>query len=188
VTQDDPLQPPSSSSSRRTSTNTAHGQSYNHPDRPPSTLTTRTLGVRRSNSLIRSLSPSPALITHSQLHTSLSTLPARTEAEFHTHTQQHHNYQSGSESAIADPDFDGEYPSDNDHPEVQLQPIPSQPDLGLTGQKLTSGETAHLAATFCIVWFAANWTVNASLGLTSVGSSTVLAGMSGESRGFGGEV
>ncbi|KAG7553563.1 hypothetical protein FFLO_02995 [Filobasidium floriforme] len=130
--------------------------------------------------LIRSLSPSPALITHSQLHSSLSTLPARTEAEFHTHNQQYHHYQSGSESAIADPDFDGEYHSDNDNPEVQLQPLPSQPDLGLTGQpKLTSGETAHLAATFCIVWFAANWTVNASLGLTSVGSSTVLAGMSG---------
>jgi hypothetical protein len=113
-------------------------------------------------------------------------LPARTEAEFHTHNQQHyHQYQSGSESAIADPDFDGEYHSDNDNPEVQLQPIPSQPDLGLTGQKLTSGETAHLAATFCIVWFAANWTVNASLGLTSVGSSTVLAGMSGESLSHG---
>jgi len=115
-------------------------------------------------------------------------LPARTEAEFHNHNPQqqyYHHYQSGSESAIADPDFDGEYHSDNDNPEVQLQPLPSQPDLGLTGQKLTSGETAHLAATFCIVWFAANWTVNASLGLTSVGSSTVLAGMSGECLGHG---
>ncbi len=48
-------------------------------------------------------------------------------------------------------------------------------------EKLSMRETARLAVEFCLVWFAANWSVNASLGFTSVGSSTVLAGMSGES-------
>ncbi|KAG8700442.1 hypothetical protein FRC08_004702 [Ceratobasidium sp. 394] len=44
---------------------------------------------------------------------------------------------------------------------------------------LTSRETAKLAAIFCLFWFLANWTVNASLEFTSVASTTILASMSG---------
>lgn len=93
----------------------------------------RSLQIRRSNSLIRSLSPSPALVT---LHPG----PAAT-------------------APVA--------------PVEDILPVLS------TGDKLSTSETARLAAVFCFVWFAANWSVNASFGLTSVGSSTVLAGMSG---------
>lgn len=96
----------------------------------------RSLQIRRSNSLIRSLSPSPALVT---LHPG----PA----------------------AIA--------------PVAPVAPVEDILPVLSTGDKLSTSETARLAAVFCFVWFAANWSVNASLGLTSVGSSTVLAGMSG---------
>lgn len=44
---------------------------------------------------------------------------------------------------------------------------------------LTMEETAKLAATFCIFWFIANWSVNASLNYTSVASATVLSSTSG---------
>ncbi|CAA7266548.1 unnamed protein product [Cyclocybe aegerita] len=44
---------------------------------------------------------------------------------------------------------------------------------------LTDRETADLAFTFCMIWFIANWTVNASLGFTSVASATVLSSTSG---------
>lgn len=44
---------------------------------------------------------------------------------------------------------------------------------------LTVSETAKLASIFCVFWFAANWTVNASLGFTSVASTTILSSMSG---------
>ncbi|KAI1793881.1 hypothetical protein LXA43DRAFT_971541 [Ganoderma leucocontextum] len=46
-------------------------------------------------------------------------------------------------------------------------------------QPLTIRETAHLAAVFCLLWFVANWTVNASLDYTSVASATILSSMSG---------
>ncbi|KAI3622657.1 vacuolar membrane protein [Moniliophthora roreri] len=39
-------------------------------------------------------------------------------------------------------------------------------------------ETAKLASVFCIFWFIANWTVNASLDYTSVASATILSSMS----------
>jgi len=44
---------------------------------------------------------------------------------------------------------------------------------------LTDRQTANLAVAFCLLWFIANWTVNASLGYTSVASATVLSSMSG---------
>ncbi|EFP93473.1 uncharacterized protein PGTG_19385 [Puccinia graminis f. sp. tritici CRL 75-36-700-3] len=44
---------------------------------------------------------------------------------------------------------------------------------------LTTKEIAHLAATFVLLWFAANWSVNAALGYTSVSSTTILSSMSG---------
>ncbi|KAI9623173.1 hypothetical protein KEM48_009603 [Puccinia striiformis f. sp. tritici PST-130] len=37
----------------------------------------------------------------------------------------------------------------------------------------------HLASTFVLLWFAANWSVNAALGYTTVSSTTILSSMSG---------
>jgi solute carrier family 35 protein F5 len=45
--------------------------------------------------------------------------------------------------------------------------------------KLTTRETVQLSLTFCIIWFLANWSTNASLAYTTVGSSTILSSMSG---------
>ncbi|KAI0931924.1 hypothetical protein AcW1_000803 [Taiwanofungus camphoratus] len=44
---------------------------------------------------------------------------------------------------------------------------------------LTTRQTARLAAVFCLLWFIANWSVNASLDYTSVASATILSSMSG---------
>ncbi|KAL4241717.1 SLC35F solute transporter family protein [Abortiporus biennis] len=44
---------------------------------------------------------------------------------------------------------------------------------------LSMRETANLAAWFCFLWFIANWSLNASLGYTSVASATILSSMSG---------
>ncbi|KAF8922433.1 hypothetical protein CPB85DRAFT_1427743 [Mucidula mucida] len=44
---------------------------------------------------------------------------------------------------------------------------------------LTMRETARIASWFCLLWFIANWTVNASLNYTSVASATILSSMSG---------
>ncbi|OCH95761.1 hypothetical protein OBBRIDRAFT_787971 [Obba rivulosa] len=46
-------------------------------------------------------------------------------------------------------------------------------------EPLTTHETAKLAGIFCSLWFIANWTVNASLGYTSVASATILSSVSG---------
>jgi len=48
-----------------------------------------------------------------------------------------------------------------------------------TLQPLTTQETAQLASIFCFLWFLANWSLNAGLGLTSVASATILSSMSG---------
>jgi hypothetical protein len=65
---------------------------------------------------------------------------------------------------------------------------PSDPELADEGvlkndegseTPLTTIQTAQLASIFCFLWFIANWSVNASLKYTSVGSSTVLASTSG---------
>lgn len=124
-------------------------------DRSPIIPATRSL--RRSNSLIRSASPSPALNLHQQT----------------PYSTPHHT--TRSLPPIYSPSIDIDAEQQN-----TLSPAPSATgSLALT--KLTSRETAQLAAVFCFAWFAANWSVNASLGLTSVGSSTILAGMSGRS-------
>lgn len=47
-------------------------------------------------------------------------------------------------------------------------------------EPLTVRQTAKLASVFCLIWFAANWSVNASLEFTSVASSTILSSTSGE--------
>ncbi|KAL5518872.1 hypothetical protein ACEPAH_555 [Sanghuangporus vaninii] len=44
---------------------------------------------------------------------------------------------------------------------------------------LTTRQTAQLASVFCLFWFIANWSVNASLQFTSVASATVLSSTSG---------
>lgn len=44
---------------------------------------------------------------------------------------------------------------------------------------LTTIQIAQLASAFCFLWFVANWSVNASLKYTSIGSSTVLSSTSG---------
>ncbi|KAI0652199.1 hypothetical protein C8Q79DRAFT_1005424 [Trametes meyenii] len=57
----------------------------------------------------------------------------------------------------------------------------SEVDVGddVLSKPLTTRETANLAAVFCLLWFIANWTVNAALGYTSVASATILSSMSG---------
>ncbi|KAL9547649.1 hypothetical protein MBANPS3_006067 [Mucor bainieri] len=45
--------------------------------------------------------------------------------------------------------------------------------------KLSTYDTIKLSLEFCILWFIANYTTNASLAYTTVGSSTILASMSG---------
>ena len=44
---------------------------------------------------------------------------------------------------------------------------------------LTTKQTAQLAISFVLLWFIANWTLNAALELTSVASATILSTMSG---------
>ncbi|KAI5124626.1 hypothetical protein M0805_004236 [Coniferiporia weirii] len=46
-------------------------------------------------------------------------------------------------------------------------------------EPLTVRQTAKLASVFCLIWFAANWSVNMSLEFTSVASSTILSSTSG---------
>jgi hypothetical protein len=141
------------------------------PLNPPS----RTLGIPRSNSLIRSLSPSPALVTHPHYNTHASLHPSRPSSTLESRAMNSDRDASFEHDYALDSDLEQENAHEQGH-ELDHEYV----DLG--APRLTSLETARLAATFCIVWFAANWTVNASLGLTSVGSSTVLAGMSGEPR------
>ncbi|KAK4512916.1 uncharacterized protein ATC70_003626 [Mucor velutinosus] len=45
--------------------------------------------------------------------------------------------------------------------------------------KLSTYDTIKLSLGFCILWFIANYTTNASLAYTTVGSSTILASLSG---------
>jgi len=45
--------------------------------------------------------------------------------------------------------------------------------------KLSTYDTIKLSLEFCILWFIANYITNASLAYTTVGSSTILASMSG---------
>lgn len=58
------------------------------------------------------------------------------------------------------------------------QPDTSAPE---PEDKLNTRETIRLSLIFCIVWFIANYTTNASLAYTTVGSSTILSSTSGNS-------
>ncbi|KAF8608821.1 hypothetical protein BDV93DRAFT_486165 [Ceratobasidium sp. AG-I] len=75
--------------------------------------------------------------------------------------------------ALVDPEDEPQVDEEVSEPEMRAS---SHPD-GNT--PLTTRETAKLASLFCFFWFLANWTVNASLGFTSVASTTILASMSG---------
>ncbi|CAG8500494.1 6829_t:CDS:2 [Funneliformis caledonium] len=46
-------------------------------------------------------------------------------------------------------------------------------------ENLSTRQIAKLGFTFCMLWFAANWSTNASLAYTSVASSTILSSTSG---------
>ncbi|TFK76991.1 hypothetical protein BDN72DRAFT_754340 [Pluteus cervinus] len=62
--------------------------------------------------------------------------------------------------------------------DVSPRPYLTRP-IETINDRLTDRETAKLALTFCMLWFIANWTVNASLGYTSVASATILSTTSG---------
>ncbi|KAF8198950.1 hypothetical protein BJ912DRAFT_922159 [Pholiota molesta] len=59
--------------------------------------------------------------------------------------------------------------STDDLSELRTNPLPP----------LNDRQTADLAFSFCLIWFIANWSVNASLDYTSVASATILSSMSG---------
>lgn len=56
---------------------------------------------------------------------------------------------------------------------------PLAPVVALPLPPLTLRETAILASQFTLVWFGANWAINAGLGLTSVASGTTIGSASG---------
>ena len=60
-------------------------------------------------------------------------------------------------------------------PPVASEDVRNIEDIG----PLTTRQTAKLASVFCLFWFIANWSVNASLDYTSVASATVLSSTSG---------
>ncbi|KAI9227253.1 MAG: hypothetical protein DHS80DRAFT_17488 [Piptocephalis tieghemiana] len=54
----------------------------------------------------------------------------------------------------------------------------AQPEAPEALEPLTLGQTARSGLSFCILWFAANWSLNAALAYTSVGSSTIISSTS----------
>lgn len=61
-------------------------------------------------------------------------------------------------------------------PSINAEDVRAPDDL----DPLTTRQTAQLASVFCLFWFIANWSVNASLQFTSVASATVLSSTSGK--------
>ncbi|CDW97027.1 hypothetical protein [Sporisorium scitamineum] len=61
----------------------------------------------------------------------------------------------------------------------EQQPAVPAPVVPLPLPPLTLRETAVLASQFTLVWFGANWAINAGLGLTSVASGTTIGSASG---------
>lgn len=66
--------------------------------------------------------------------------------------------------------------------ELPFELLQAAQSLREADDRLSPEVTAKLAVYFCFLWFAANWTLNAALGYTSVASATVLSSMSG--KGF----
>ncbi|KAH9461982.1 hypothetical protein Pst134EB_005898 [Puccinia striiformis f. sp. tritici] len=89
------------------------------------------------------------------------------------HTRKHSGPTSPVQATytLLDHDHDG---GDLNRSEVCVTRAFSIPE-----SRLTTSETAHLASTFVLLWFAANWSVNAALGYTTVSSTTILSSMSG---------
>lgn len=78
---------------------------------------------------------------------------------------------------------------DEQDDEIQPTPSGSRPVVPRTSDDegdgkdlppLTVRQTAELAFAFCLLWFIANWSVNASLGYTTVASATILTSTSGK--------
>ncbi|CAB4474720.1 thiamine-repressible mitochondrial transport protein THI74 [Rhizophagus irregularis] len=66
--------------------------------------------------------------------------------------------------------------NNNNHPHIDPHDVLSSMH---DEEKLTTRQVAELGFTFCILWFAANWSTNASIAYTSVASSTILSSTSG---------
>ncbi|RUS23382.1 hypothetical protein BC937DRAFT_93326 [Endogone sp. FLAS-F59071] len=60
--------------------------------------------------------------------------------------------------------------------------LADKPTEVIEEERLSTREIAKLSITFCILWFLANWSTNASLAYTTVASSTILASMSGKDK------
>lgn len=58
--------------------------------------------------------------------------------------------------------------------------LPAKPRNGEDLLPLDTRQTAELAFAFCLLWFIANWSVNASLDYTTVASATILSSTSGQ--------
>lgn len=75
-------------------------------------------------------------------------------------------------------------PHDNAEPsssQVSITPINVDDEvLEKVLPPLDARETAELALAFCLLWFFANWSVNASLSYTTVASATIVSSTSGK--------
>ncbi|CAG8607484.1 619_t:CDS:2 [Paraglomus brasilianum] len=101
------------------------------------------------------------------------------DSSSYSHTLAHvHNY--SSEPTIDD-DTHLLYasPSTSSERQTFLDPHDVLMSVQSRQNHLSTRETAKLSLTFCALWFAANWSSNASLAYTTVASSTILASMSG---------
>lgn len=72
-----------------------------------------------------------------------------------------------------------EKPVASSHEGVPLLATSSTPDCPGPEGRLDFKQTAQISLYFCLLWFAANWSINAALGLTTVASSTILSSTSG---------
>lgn len=81
-------------------------------------------------------------------------------------------------------DYDSQHPTRFSYHAIEPS-LDGESDPGETAHSiadmppLTQKQTARLSLQFWLLWFMANWTLNASLEFTSVASSTVLASTSG---------
>ncbi|KAI0830641.1 hypothetical protein BC628DRAFT_1312839 [Trametes gibbosa] len=116
----------------------------------------------------------PFLVTY--LNTSAFALYLLPSAFRRFYAKSYHGGDSGYEPLVTDVDAAETLAGTQD-----LEPSSGEDP---SSKPLTTKETAQLAAVFCFLWFIANWTVNASLDLTSVASATILSSMSGESVWF----
>ncbi|KAI9613564.1 hypothetical protein H4Q26_010171 [Puccinia striiformis f. sp. tritici PST-130] len=86
------------------------------------------------------------------------------------HTRKHSGPTSPVQATytLLDHDHDG-----GDLNRSENRPVCVTRAFSIPESRLTTSETAHLASTFVLLWFAANWSVNAALGYTTVSSTTI---------------